>query len=300
MKNFNYSKVEGRILFFHICTDGENNGIVHTCDKDYQQASIIMAVCAYKAKVHIICFVHMSTHSHIVIWCETKEQADLFAAMYKRDYARYAAMEHGLYKIFQGVDDDPIEITDIIYLKNCISYTLLNPVVPGIVKRPEDYKWSSFKTYFNETAPESIPVPVLGVKKTRKLLKTHTDLSMSRLCVFPDGNMDMRSFVDYRFVEKLFGGQTELFRSFDRTDSVAEEERYVHRTVKFNDNELFAEALSLTEKLFHKTDLRVLTKSDKKKVLLILMKKTGASPKRISRVLRLDPKEVDSLLGQPK
>lgn len=138
------------VHFFHISTDGTNNGIIHFSDKDYNQAITISAICAHKTNVDIICYCHMSTHSHWAVASQSFEQAKKFADEYKRDYARYAYLEHGERKIFKDIDCIPKEITTVIYLRNCICYILLNPVAAGIVKSPELYKWSSFSAYFSD------------------------------------------------------------------------------------------------------------------------------------------------------
>lgn len=298
MENYEIPFSGGSVLFFHISTDGESNGIVHTCDEDYRQANTISALCAERTGVHIVVSVHMSTHSHFVIWCETDEMAWAFSNSYKRDYARYASLEHGMYKVYSGIDAEPKAICDIYHLKNSIAYVLLNPVAAGIVHRAEDYRWSSFEAYFNKESPVIFPVSSLPTVTRRRLLRTKMDMSFSRICVLENGDVYLKSFIDYSFVERLFGGRMEFYRALALTDSVKEEERYVHHTVKYNDNELLAEALNITKQKFGKPDLVLLTKHEKTSVLQILHKKTGATPRRMARVLRLDPKFVLVLFGR--
>lgn len=298
MYDFNFPFAGDPVRFFHVCTDGELNGIVHTCDDDYRQADIISAICAGKTGVHIIVSCHMSTHSHFVIWCETKDQATVFSHSYKRDYAHYASTTHGMYKVYARIPADPKEITDIRYLKNCIAYVLLNPVAAGIVRRPEDYKWSSFEAYFNNATPVTYPVSSLSIRKCRQILKSRADISDSRLRIMADGAIDFKSFIDYSFVERLFGGTTEFYRCLALTDSVEQESIYVCHKVKYDDNELYAEAAAISKSRFGKTSLTLLTKAEKISMLKSLRKKTGATPRRLARVLRLDPKFVLALFGE--
>lgn len=298
MNDFNFSYAGTPVRFFHVCTDGELNGIVHICDDDYRQAGIISAICAERSGVHIIASVHMSTHSHFVIWCETFQQAQEFSLSYKRDYAHYASLTRGMYKVYSGIPADPKGISDARYLKNCIAYVLLNPVSAGLVRRPEDYRWSSFEAYFNKETPLKYAVSSLPTVTRRKLLRTKNDFSNSGLCVLADGSVYLKSYIDYKFVERLFGGRTEFYKALALTDSIKEEERYVHHTVKYDDNELLAEALNITTRKYAKSDLVHLTKSEKVSVIRILRKQTRATPRRIARVLRLDPKYVIALFGE--
>lgn len=297
MYDFNFSYAGDPVRFFHVCTDGELNGIVHTCDDDYRQADIISALCAEKSAVHIVASVHMSTHSHFVIWCETLQQAKEFSLSYKRDYAHYASLTHGMYKVYSGIPADPKEICDVRYLRNCIAYVLLNPVIAGIVRRAEDYRWSSFDAYFNNATPVTYPVSSLPTRKCRQILKSRADISSSRLRIMADGSIYLKSFIDYSFVERLFAGRTEFYRCLALTDSVEQESIYVSHEVKYDDNELYAEAAAISKMRFGKTSLTLLTKAEKISMLRSLRKKTGASPRRLARVLRLDPKFVLALFG---
>lgn len=292
----NFDDNQDMILFFHVCTDGENNGIVHMTDQDYLAAIRISAICAFRYGVTIICYAHMSTHSHFVIWCSTLEQATSFTNAFKRDYSQYMSSEHGAFSIYKNIKAIPKRITDIRYLKTCISYVLLNPVAAKITVRPEDYKWSSFNAYFNESMVEGTPVSLLQARQVRKALHTHDDLSRSKFLISKSGLLVIRSFVDYRFVEKLFRGKTDFYRSLALTDSITEESKYVSHVVKFSDNELFAEAKALSSSMFN-ADIYLLTKQQKMKLLQILYKKTRVTHSRLARILRLSAKEVADYLG---
>ena len=294
MTNFNENP--DRILFFHVCTDGENNGIVHMTDDDYLAAIRISAICAQRYGVVIVCFVHMSTHSHFVIWCSTAEQAEAFANAFKRDYSQYVASKHKIVALYKSINANPKRITDSRYLKACISYVLMNPVAAKIVVRPEDYKWSSFNAYFNDSPVEGYAVADLQARQVRKLLHTHDNLSKSRLLLSKSGIVVIRSFVDYKFVERLFMGKTEFYRSLALTDYSAEESKYVPHVLRFSDSELYAELKALSSAMFN-VDTPLLTKQQKIKLLPIIYKRTKVTYRRLARVLRLPSKEVASILG---
>lgn len=285
------------IKFFHICTDGTRNGIVHFCDADYRQAILISAISAYRHNVRMTAFCHMSTHSHFVIYCNSFEDAKSFADEFKKEYARFAARAHGERKIYKDIDCTPKQISDPFYLRNCISYTLMNPVVPQIVKRPEDYRWSSFEAYFNNAQYDTVKVSSLGKRKCRELLHTREDLSSSDLLIDPDGNLNLKSTVDYGFVERLFISRTDFFRSLAITDCIKEEERYVRAVLNYSDTEILAEILSYASKHFKKNSIQDLTKDEKLKILMPILKKTRANAKRISRLLRLEVTQTASLLN---
>ena len=290
-------------LFFHVCTDGARNGIIHTCTKDYYQATTLTAITAIRKNIDILCYCHMSTHSHFVIKCKTMFQAEDFAQSFKRDYSRYLFLEHGLSKSYENIDSKPREINDMFYLRDCIAYVLMNPVVPKIVNGPEHYKWSSFDAYYGfgySCLNNAISVKDLSAAKLRRLFKTKFDFSDSNILLDSDMKIINSSFVDYKLVEKIFNGITDFFRSLAIINSVKEEEKYVTRRIKYDDNELLAEAIDMTSKRFNVTELLRMTKEQKFHILVPLLKKTKASPKRIARVLRMNPGEVYKVIGIDK
>lgn len=279
------------IRFFHVCTDGSDNGIVYYNEKDYRQAIIIASVLAYRMGVRIICFCHMSTHSHFVIWCETREQAKDFIDSFKRDYSRYLYLDRKIHCSYRRIGSAPKEIEDFRYLKNCISYVLLNPVAAGIVSSPENYAWSSFEAYFNTAPSPGRPILSVGVREQHRLLKTWQDLSSSGFIIDDNGIPALKSYIDYSLVERLFGNRTNFYKSLALTDNLTEEMKYVRKLARFSDDELWAEAVAFAKKLFNVSELQTLTFNEKLKVGDRVMKKTGVPIKRIARILRINPEQ---------
>lgn len=109
----------------------------------------------------------------------------------------------------------------------------------------------------------------------------------------------MKSFIDYRFVERLFGSQTEFFKSLALTDYAQEETKYtpIIDTVRFSDDEIRAEAMVLARTYFGKDSLANLTLEQKSRLLRPLRKKTLATAARLARVLRINADLVKKLLG---
>ena len=284
-------------LFFHVCTDGQSNGIVHTSVADYRQSTVISAITAYVTGVKILCFCHMSSHSHFVIRCKTFAQARKFAIGFKRDYGRYMYLEHGMSMIYRDVNAKPNEIDDLYYLRNCISYVLMNPVVPHVVSRPEDYQWSSFNVYFGGNSIDcgEVALSSLPVRQIRTALRTRHDLKQSGFVIDNQNNLLLKSFVDYESVELIFGSKTDFFRSILMTKSASEEARYVEVRLKFSDDELASEASNIAATKFNVNQLNQLTKEQKRMIAVHLKKKTNASVNRIARILRMRSVELHFL-----
>ena len=191
------------------------------------------------------------------------------------------------------------EINDSWDLKNCIAYNLLNPVKAHIVAHPEEYRWSSFSCYFSLEKIEAISLSSMSTRAACRLFHTHCDLRSSGLSVDEEGRVILKSFVDYRFVERLFGSQTEFFKSLALTDYAKEELKYtpIIDIVRFSDDEIRAEAVVLARTYFGTNSLAGLTLDQKTRLLNPLRKKTQATPARLARILRMNADFVKRLLG---
>lgn len=285
------------VRFFHICTDGTSNGIIHTCDEDYEMATKLCAICAYFNDISMVCYAHMSTHSHFLGSCSSRERAVAFSHDYKREYGRYMKNKHGISGVYRYIDCSVVEIMDVKQLQRCICYILLNPVVPKVVARPEDYRWSSFNAYFSPLQEEGVRfVKEMTTREIRSLFHTHQNIKKSGFAVDPCGNIVPQSFINIRLVEKLFGGKTEFYRGLALTDSIKEERLYMMNIVRYNDNELFAEVVLFVRKKYGTGDIQSLTHDQKLSLLLPIWRKTKVSPTRIARVLRLSTEEVGMFL----
>lgn len=297
MRDYYVGESAAPFRFFHICTDGTKSGIVHFDDADYYRAVSVSAVNSVKCGVEIICFCHMSSHSHYVVRSDSYEAARSFIESCKHDYARYVTLRHGVRSLLCGIGCNIKEISDSFYLRRCIAYVLLNPVTAKIARNPEDYKWSSFSTYFSALNDGAKRVSDMETVERRRLLHTKVDLKQSNLWLDREGHISLKSFVNYRLVEKLFGSQTSLFKSLALTNCATEEELYADHRAKYDDTELIAEVMALSVRKFGKTEFRMLTKNEKYSIIPAIIRKTQVQPRRLARILRISPEEISRLLG---
>lgn len=283
--------------FFHVCTDGTSNGIIFTCDADFQTAIKISAILAYKMGIRIICYCHMTNHSHFVISSVSTAEAQNYIDTFKREYSVFANKEHGLEKVFRGVRSFVAEINDRFYLKNCISYVLMNPVAAKICRTAEEYKYSSFSAYFSAINVAGTSVRDVGVREMRRIFKTKVNLADSGFYIDNEQCLVPKSFVDYEFVNHLYGGQTWFFKSLALTNSVDEELKYSPGVCRYSDVEIFSEISEISGKRFGEPKFLLLSKSQKLSLIPAIERRTNATPKRLARMLRLDPNEVSGILG---
>lgn len=131
---------------YHITARGNRKEPIFREKDDYQYYLHLLkkAKQHYPLKLHSYCL--MSNHIHLLI--ETQEHSPSQIIHYTHSlYARYFNSKYKCVgHLFQNRFDDKI-IRDIKQLVDTSRYIHLNPVKAGLVKMPENYPWSSYKSF---------------------------------------------------------------------------------------------------------------------------------------------------------
>jgi len=132
---------------YHILSRGNNRQIIFNKDADFQE--YLKHLLFYKKKygVKVYHYVLMSNHVHLILWSPTgKFLSELMKCVNLR-YAQYYRKVYGGIGHFWQDRFKSFLIEDGKYLLVCGRYIELNPVRAGIVKVPEEYHWSSYRSY---------------------------------------------------------------------------------------------------------------------------------------------------------
>jgi REP element-mobilizing transposase RayT len=139
-------RVEYPGAFYHVISRGERleNIFFHDSDRFKFLEKLEETVNKFNLKIH--CYVLMSNHFHLLL--ETPE-GNLSKAMHflNTSYANWFKSKHQIVgSLFQGRYKS-ILVEKEAYLLALSAYIHLNPVRAGLVCRPDEYTWSSFKGY---------------------------------------------------------------------------------------------------------------------------------------------------------
>ncbi|MDF9408837.1 MAG: Transposase IS200 like protein [Pelotomaculum sp. PtaB.Bin013] len=137
-------RCESRV--YHIVMRGINRQDIFCDEDDYQRFLItIERVKTDKFEVYGYCL--MSNHVHLLIHEKSEEIPQImkrigtsYAWWYNLKYQRTGHVFQGRYAS-ECVEDDGYLLTVIRYIHN-------NPVKAGMVRKPEDYCWSSIQAYY--------------------------------------------------------------------------------------------------------------------------------------------------------
>jgi REP element-mobilizing transposase RayT len=137
-------EVEGGL--YHVITRGNNRRRIFTSPGDYEKFLSLLAKQKTKLPFFLYAYCLMSNHVHLLM----ERQADAIGQIMHRlltGYARYYNRRHqrvghllqGRYKAILCQSDR--------YLSELVRYIHLNPVRAKMLKRPEQYEYSSHRAY---------------------------------------------------------------------------------------------------------------------------------------------------------
>lgn len=140
---------------YHVVTRGNNRQVIFMDDHDRRAYLKKLHHYCEAKEAHLLCYCLLSNHVHLLIETSEANLSKLMQA-FQTSYTVYFNRRHKQtghvfeqrYKAFL-VDKDK-------YLLQVSRYIHLNPVEAGLVKRPQDYRWSSYRGYLKDKDGEGL------------------------------------------------------------------------------------------------------------------------------------------------
>jgi putative transposase len=146
-------------MVFHVLNRGNDRKTLFRSDKDYLAFLRVMQRTQEVAPMRILAWCLMPNHWHLVLWPrETGELADFMQRLTTTHVRRWRLYRRsvGLGHLYQGTYKSfPIE-QDEHFLRVC-RYVEANAKRADLVKRAEDWRWSSLWAWQHGQASEEIP-----------------------------------------------------------------------------------------------------------------------------------------------
>ncbi|MGI5880031.1 MAG: REP-associated tyrosine transposase [Syntrophomonadaceae bacterium] len=135
--------------YYHIMLRGNERKNIFNSDGDKQRFLEILFEKKQEGRFHMHAFCLMDNHIHLMI----SEGSEDIAKVMKRITVSYVYYFNKKYKrvghLFQDRYKSEVVEQDS-YVLSLARYIHQNPVKAGMVKRPDDYKWSSYNSYLNK------------------------------------------------------------------------------------------------------------------------------------------------------
>jgi REP element-mobilizing transposase RayT len=142
-------RIEYEDAVYHITARGNDRKRIYFSEADYRKFLECIAEAKKKFGILLHCYALMSNHYHLII--ETPEAnlsktmhhiSSAYTSYINRKRKRSGHLFQGRYKALVVSKDN--------YLFELSRYIHLNPVRAGIVQRPEEYPYGSYKAYINK------------------------------------------------------------------------------------------------------------------------------------------------------
>lgn len=163
-------RIEYENAVYHVTARGNEQKKIYFDTTDYRKFLKYIAEAKKKYGILLHCYVLMSNHYHLII--ETPD-ANLSRAMHHINsaYTSYINRKRGRSgHLFQG-RYKAIVVAKDSYLSELSRYIHLNPVRAGIAQRPEEYPYSSYKTYLGSGKDEQLTQGLILRLMSEKVLQ---------------------------------------------------------------------------------------------------------------------------------
>lgn len=129
---------------FHVMNRGNRKQRIFIDDRDRRRFTRILLEEQQTHRVEICGGCQMGTHFHLIPSTPHGNLSD-FVGGFEARFAEYSNWRHGnVGHLFQGRYRS-VFIADDVQLLTALCYVFLNPVSAGLVKRAEDYQWSTYR-----------------------------------------------------------------------------------------------------------------------------------------------------------
>ena len=133
--------------FFHVMVQGVNKEYIFYDNEHIERYLDIIQKNKRDYEFTIIAYCIMNNHAHFLIYAKDIEQFGKFMQKINLIYAQFYNREQKRCGVLFRNRYQAEAILTKQYLINCIKYIHDNPLKAGIVKRSEDYKYSSCSNY---------------------------------------------------------------------------------------------------------------------------------------------------------
>ncbi|WP_332695165.1 transposase [Halalkalibacter lacteus] len=145
---------------YHITARGNRRTALFENRNDYLTYLAILADVKSQYLFHLHSYCLMTNHIHLQIETSKFHIKDIMKELHARYAVWFNKEHHYIGHLFQGRYGDKL-IKEDAYFLEVSRYIHLNPLEAHMVKRPQDYRWSSYRAYLSSRQD-----PLVTTKRT--------------------------------------------------------------------------------------------------------------------------------------
>ena len=177
------SRVNSNTGVYHIMLRGINHQTIFEDDEDNEKFLEVLGLCKTLSGFELYGYCLMGNHIHMLL----KTVNEDLGLIFKRIGARYVYWYNWKYKRTGHLFQDRFKsepVGDDKYFLTALRYIHRNPINAKLCKNPDEYKWSSYKEYINNSCSNSIvdTTYVINMTGLSELIK-HTNMSCADNCL---------------------------------------------------------------------------------------------------------------------
>jgi putative transposase len=194
--------------FYHVITRGNQRQKIFFEEKDFLKYLEILSDYKDRYGFLVYAYILMGTHVHLLIETGQIPLSKILQGINQR-FTMYFNWRHGTVgHLFQGRYKAILCDRDA-YLLSLVKYLHNNPVRAGMVRRPEEYRWSSHRAYLGLVSDGIVDTELLlgmfskGLKRGRRLYREYMREEEKGSKDEFYRTVDQRILGDEEFVERL-------------------------------------------------------------------------------------------------
>ena len=142
--------------FYHIMSQGINKEFIFESDYLKQKYKNLLQMKTKDNFINIISYCIMDNHVHLMINTENNNNMTKFMHQVNTSYAKFYNKFHERVGFVFRNRYESKPILSEQQLIRCVVYIHKNPVAAGIVKKEEEYEYSSYNEYLNKNNKEKL------------------------------------------------------------------------------------------------------------------------------------------------
>ena len=186
----------------HVVQRGNRRQQVFFQDSDYENYLKFLKEYSKKFQLKVVSYCLMPNHVHLIV---IPKRCDSLAGAIGDTHQKYTKMvnlrQDWRGYLWQGRFSS--YVLDEKYLYTALKYILLNPVKAGIVKKAEEYKWSSLRQHLHKDSACFLDDDILADMIVDWKAFLHDDLSESQINLLKKHQSTGRPLGEVKFIEKL-------------------------------------------------------------------------------------------------
>ena len=197
--------------FFHVIVQGVNREFIFEKYKYREKYFHLLEEVKRDHILDILAYSIMYNHAHMLVHTEKIKELSDFMKKVNEKYAKYYNyMENRVGHVFRDRYMSE-SITNKKYLINCLAYIHNNPVKANIVKKCEDYQFSSYLDYINENKFVNKDIIKLVFDTNKLDLSLYKELHLGKRYYFSDYNNATEENVQeiLQEIERMYGQNIE-------------------------------------------------------------------------------------------